>query len=62
MGKPPSKASEGGCFDIFMQLEDFTFGEFQFVKRRGLLFRIKVRLEAFPNGLPMSLLWILLQH
>jgi len=39
-------------------LEEFTFGEFQFVKGRGLLFRIKVRLEAFPNGLPMSLVEI----
>jgi len=39
-------------------LEEFTFGEFRFVKGRGLLFRIKVRLEAFPNGLPMSLVEI----
>ena len=56
MGKPPSKASEGGYFGIFYVIGGFHFGEFQFLKGRGLLFRIKVRLEAFPNGLPMSVL------
>ena len=62
MGKPPFKASEGGRFDIFMLLEDFTFGEIQLVKGRGVPFRIKVRLEAFPNGLSMSVMSGFLQH
>jgi hypothetical protein len=43
MGNPPSKASEGGRFDIFMLLQDFTFGEFRFVKETVVLFLIKVR-------------------
>ena len=30
--------------------------EFQLVKETGVLFRIKVRLEAFPNRLPISVL------
>jgi hypothetical protein len=54
MGKPPFKASDGGCFDIFCVIGGYHFGEFQFVKGRGALFRIKVRPESFPNGLPMS--------
>ena len=54
MGKPPFKASEGGRLTCLMSWEDFTFGEFWFVNERGVLFLIEVRLEAFPNGLPMS--------
>jgi len=45
-----------------MSSEDFTLGEFQFAKEMGVLFRIKVRLEAFPNGLPMSALSGVLRH
>jgi hypothetical protein len=62
MGKPPFKVSEGGRFEIFMWSEVFTFGENQLVKEWGVPFRIKVRLEAFPNGLPMSVLSGFLQH
>ena len=54
MGKPPFKASEGGRLTCLMSWEDFTFGEFSFVNEMGVLFLIEVRLEAFPNGLPMS--------
>ena len=62
MGKPPFKASEGGRFDIFMVLEDFTFVEFQLAKERDVPFRIKVRPEAFANGLPMFALLGFLYH
>jgi len=52
-GKPPFKASEGGRFENLGVSEDITPSEFQ--QRRGtrLPIRPKVRLEAFPNSLPM---------
>ncbi len=56
MGKPLFKASEGGRFDTVHVIGGFHFGEFQFVKEMGVLFRIKVRLEALSNGLSMSVL------
>jgi len=53
-GKPPFKASEGGCFENLRVLEDITSSEFQQGKVTRVPIRPKVRLEAFPNGLPMS--------
>ena len=52
----PSRLRKAVDLTFFMLSEDFTFGEFRFVKETGVLFLIKVRLEAFPNGLPMSVL------
>jgi len=38
MGKPPFEASEGGHWMFLRSGQDFTFGEFQFVKGYGVLF------------------------
>jgi hypothetical protein len=54
MGKPPFKASEGGCFENLRVSEDITPSEFQQGKGTRMPIRPKVRLEASPNGLPMS--------
>jgi len=50
----PSKASEGDFIRNGLVSEDFTLSEFLF--RRGLIVpnRSKVRLEAFPKSIPMS--------
>jgi len=53
-GKPPFKASEGSCFENLRVSEDITPSEFQQGKGTRVPIRPKVRLEAFPNGLPMS--------
>jgi len=53
-GKPPFKASEGGCFENLRVSEDITPSEFQQGKGTRVPIRPKVRLEASPNGLPMS--------
>ena len=53
-GKPPFKASEGGCFENLRVSEDITPSEFQQAKGARVPIRPKVRLEASPNGLPMS--------
>ena len=55
-GKPPFKASEGGCFGNLRVSEDITPSEFQQGKGTRVPIRPKVRLEASPNGLPMSVL------
>jgi hypothetical protein len=52
--KPPFKASEGGCFENLRVSEDITPSEFQQGKGTRVPIRPKVRLEASPNGLPMS--------
>jgi len=57
-GKPPFKASDGDRLTLFMSLEDFVFVETRFPKGMGLLFIIKVRPEAFPNGSPLSSLFV----
>jgi hypothetical protein len=54
MGKPPFKASEGGCFENLGVSEDIIPSEFQQGKGMRVPIRQTVRLEAFPNGLPMS--------
>jgi len=53
-GKPPFKASEGGCFENLRVSEDITPSEFYQGKGTRVPIRPKVRLEASPNGLPMS--------
>ena len=53
-GKPPFKASEGGCFENLRVSKDITPSEFQQGKGTRVSIRPKVRLEASPNGLPMS--------
>jgi hypothetical protein len=45
-----------------MEWEDVTSGEFQSGDGRWVLIRLKVRLEAFPNGSPMSVSSQLMQH
>jgi len=54
MGKPLSKASDGGQIDILKGMEDFIKSELQQGSGRQVLIRFKVRPEAFPIGLPMS--------
>ena len=64
MGKPLSKASEGGDVDVLGESEDVTKGEVLRVSEERVLIVLKVRpcesgsthsqSEAFPTGLPMS--------
>ena len=53
MGKPPFKASEGGQIDMLRELEEVTQSEFRQGSGMSVLFVLKVRPEAFPNGSPM---------
>jgi hypothetical protein len=62
MGKPPSKASEGGRTDILREREDATQSEVLKVSGKWVVVRLKVRPEAFPNGSPMSVWLNFLQH
>jgi hypothetical protein len=62
MGKLFFNASEGGHLMFLSYRLDFTFGEFLFVIRLRSAVSIKVRLEAFPNSLPMALLANILQR
>jgi len=55
MGKPLSKASDGGHIDILVEWEDFTEGELQQGSGMQVLLSLKVRPEAFPTGSPMSI-------
>jgi hypothetical protein len=54
MGKPLSKAWKGGDCDILWEKEEVTLSEVQPVLGKHVLIAIKVRLQAFPTGLPMS--------
>jgi hypothetical protein len=54
MGKPSSKASNGGQIDILKEWEEVTLGELQQGSGTSVLLVLKVRPEAFPNGSPMS--------
>jgi hypothetical protein len=54
MDKPLSKASEGGSCDILWEIQDVTKSEVQPVSEEHVLVAFKVRTEAFPTGLPMS--------
>ena len=47
-------------FEIVRGWEGVTQGELQQVSGMKVLFRLKVRLEAFPSGPPMSVFWDLL--
>jgi hypothetical protein len=50
----PSKASEGDFIRNGLVSEDFTLSELQFQQEMIVLNRLKVRLEAFPKSIPMS--------
>ena len=50
----PSKASEGDFIRNGLVSEDFTLSEFLFRQGRIVPNRFKVRLEAFPKSIPMS--------
>jgi hypothetical protein len=54
MDMPLSNASDGGFIGIGSVLEDFILSEFLFRKGRIAPIRLKVRPEAFPRGIPMS--------
>ena len=62
MGQPLSKASEGGDFDVLGEREDVTKSEVQPVSEKHVPIGLKVRLEAFPTGLPMSVYRVCLQR
>lgn len=62
MGKPLSKASEGGDIDVLGESEDTTKGEVLLVSGEHVLIVLKVRPEAFPTSLPMSVYRGCLQH
>jgi hypothetical protein len=56
MSKPLSKAWEGGVCGVLGEREEVTKSEVQHVSGKHLLIgiKIKVRPQAFPTGLPMS--------
>jgi len=54
MGKPPSKASDGGQIDILKGMKDPIKSELQQGSGRQVLIHFKVRPEVFPTGSPMS--------
>ncbi len=62
MGKPPFKASEDDGFDMLREWEDVTQRKLQQVSGRQVLTQLRVRPEAFPSGLPISLYLEFLQH
>ena len=62
MGRPLFKASDGGQFDNLRGWEEVTESELLKVSGMPVLFRLKVRPEAFPTGSPMSVFWILFQQ
>jgi hypothetical protein len=62
MGKPLSKASEGADFDILGEWEEVTKSDVQHGSGKHVLICLKVRPEAFPTGLPMSVYRAFLQH
>jgi hypothetical protein len=52
----PSKASEGDFIRNGLVSEDFTLSELLFQQGMIVPNRLKVRLEAFPKSIPMSVL------
>jgi hypothetical protein len=54
MGKPLSKASKGGDCDILWEIEGVTKCEVGPVSEKHVLLHLRVRLEASPTGLPVS--------
>ncbi len=55
MGKPPSKASDGGQVDIVKGMQNLTESEPQQGSGRQVLIPFEVRPEAFPTASPVSL-------
>jgi hypothetical protein len=53
MGKPLSKASDGGRSEILGVTEHITQSELQHGSGTGVPIQLEVRPEAFPTGLPM---------
>jgi hypothetical protein len=62
VGKPFFKASQGDGSENLPEWKDATFGEFQFGNERAVPGRLKVRLEAFLNGLPTPVERELMQY
>jgi hypothetical protein len=56
MGKPLSRASDGGQIDISRGRQDVTQGELPQGPETEVLLLKKVRPEALPTGSPMSVL------
>ena len=54
MGKPLSKAPDGGYYEIVRVTEDGTQSGLQQGPETSVLVEQKVRPGAFPSGLPMS--------
>jgi len=54
MGNPLFKPSEGDRFEILRVGLHLTYSEVQQVSAVEVLIRLKVRLEGFPNGSPVS--------
>jgi hypothetical protein len=54
MGKPLLKAPDGGYYEIIRVTEDSTQSGLQQGHETSELVGQKVRPEAFPSGLPMS--------
>ena len=54
MGKPLFKAPDGGYYEIVWVTEDDTMSGLQQGHETSVLVEQKVRPEAFPSGLPMS--------
>ena len=62
MGKPLFKASDGGQIDILGEREDVTQGQLQQGPGTQVLYATKVRPDAFPTALPMSVIVVFLEH
>ena len=54
MGKPLFNAPDGGYYEIVRVMEDSTQSGLQQGPEISVLVEQKVRPEAFPSGLPMS--------
>ena len=57
MGKPLFKAPDGGYYKIVRATEDGIQNRLQQGLETSVLIEQKVRPEAFPSGLPMSVWW-----
>jgi hypothetical protein len=62
MSKPLFKASEGDGINILRVWEEVTESGLYQVSGTQVLIRLKVRPEAFPSGLPISVFWRFLQR
>jgi hypothetical protein len=57
MGNPPFKAPDGGYYETARVTEDTTQSGLQQGSETSVLVEQKIRPEAFPSGLPMSV-WV----